>query len=398
MKKQTKFILEIVVVIALLGYVANVVINNKKFKITGVSDFRQSEMNLEGVNQYVSANLKPNLISFPLGLISPDWKWVAYRNKDSYIEFASVENPSKILFDPNPQKVTNLISWSPDGRAFLASAVITSKWNMTNGFVDSIIIYKIENDESIEKIEFKISSVLPNGEPSNINLEKRIAWSPDGKFFASITNSDRHILIIDYEGNHLQTIPIKDEYASQVPTNPIREEKGNLNKIVDNLIWNTSGITFLYADSINSHYYKWTNFALAQPMQQVEMYTSKGLHRPTVLGFNDTYILTCSESSKDEFELLLINTETQQFENAYNIAAREIIKASSEFQNVPYTTFTSQDFVNKDILWIFDWNTLELKQSYIENYFAVTGWSPALDGIGVLTEKNRKFELWVVKP
>lgn len=385
MKKRTKLILEIVVVIALIGYVINIFVNQKRFNMVGVSDFQQSQMSLEGLNQFAREMVKPNLLSYPLGLISPDWEWMAYLNKDSYIEFASIQNPSKILFDPNPQKISNLIGWSPDGQAFLASAVITSDQDMVNGFSNIIIIYEIESDESIEKIEFDISSAFPYGEPFVRNLGKRITWSPDGNFIAAITNSDRYILIIDSEGNQVKILPIRDD-------------KGRLVPFIDNLIWNANGLTFSYADSWHSRQFTWINVALDNPTNQVRMHETNGVNFPTVLGIKNTYILTSTATSQNEFELLLINTGTQQTENIYTISAREIIEASSGLQNSPYTVFTSKDFVSKDILWVFNWTTLELKQYYIENYFTVMGWSPALDGIGVLTEKNRKFELWVVKP
>jgi len=370
MKKRIDLIFNIVVVIVLIGYLINFIASKNRFIIAGVTDFQQSQMSIEGLNSSHGRR----------GPISPNWKWVVHFNKDSYIEIALIGDPSIILFDPKPEKIKNLFFWSPDGHSFVAE----TEWGT------DIVLYNIRNDQVLEKVKIDMSSV-PFCEMFGVRSTKRIAWSPDGQFLALICDTNRLILIIDNNGNYLQTIQVQDESEF-------------LTGILDDLTWNKKGLVYSWHDSESFDYHSWNTFrwmfiSKDQQSPPEEIITIKGFPESILIGMNDKYILLSNRIAFSEFELILVNLDTHKIEKSIKISARSIRKTEIPLQDGQYSTFIiSQGYGYKDALGIFDWNTLEFKQHYIENYSAVTGWSPALDGIGVLATKNKKLELWVVKP
>jgi len=385
MNRRIKFIAEIVVVVALVGYIVNIAINPRKFRITDVTNYSQSEMNFDGLNEYVANNIPRSAIIYRLEIISPDWQWIAYLNKDSNIEFASIQNSSQILHDPQQEEISNPVSWSPDGQSFVATTLTGSDAGLPDNVTNKIVIFNLTADNKLERYEIHLSSVVTHGTPIIKNFRNRITWSPDGKFLAVITNASRSIIIIDSKANYLQTIPIRDGNAIS-------------NDTASNLFWIKNGLIYAYPDSYGSYYYRLMFVNPNEPLHHIEIIKTKGLAPPTILGIKDSYFLMANRLNPQKYELLLFNYDTFQVEKSFSIPADIPERDSGDIQNAPYTVFITKNPGFADTLWIFDWATLELRKSWIENYIAVTGWNPKLGGIGVFIEKNNKIQLWVVKP
>ena len=131
---------KIIIVGILILYVFNLTLDQKKFKVSGGIEQYQSQIKIDELNQYVTdifsqgstyiysdysrlKNVSGTIYNFHFftGLISPDWQWVAFLNKDSFVEITSIQNPSIQLSIPQHEKIRNLLSWSPDSRSFLAT-------------------------------------------------------------------------------------------------------------------------------------------------------------------------------------------------------------------------------------------------------------------------------------
>ena len=395
---------KIIIVGILILCVFNLTLDQKKFKVSGGIEQYQSQIKIDELNQYVTDNFSQGStyiysdysrlknvsgtfynFHFFTGLVSPDWQWVAFLNKDSFVEITSIQNPSIQLSIPQHEKIRNLLSWSPDSRSFLATIYSgpEPQPSYEKNAANKIILFTLTKDNEVQKHELDMHSIVPYGEPFIRNNINPISWSPDGKFIAAIANANRSIVIMNNQAKFLQTIYTQVESLSQ-------------DGIAENLYWVEKGLIYSYAAYSDSQSYKLMFLNPDEPKQQFEMIEVEGI--PTFLGSNETYLLIMVNPSFQNFKLLLFNYHTYQVEKTYNIPSEILEPTSGNASSTPYSVFVTKNSGFKDNLWIYDWDTMNLKKFYIEDYMSVIGWNQVLDGIGVFVEKNKDIQLWVVKP
>ena len=383
---------KIAIVIILVGYLVGVFFKPNEFWYSLTRDYSHSKHPIDGLDNYVEkyytdiafSNLTLQEITHR---ISPDWRWIVYHNKNSNVEFASIENPNVQLADIQSDSHVNLISWSPNGQVFVGGTLTGIREgfeSLENHTSNKLILYHPLEDGTLIRYEFLPASV---NKSDFLISHELLAWSPDGKYLALMANFDSGIIIVDAQGTHLQTI---------------QEKMVSIESPVSELYWTSKGLVYIVFNfnSSNDFKYKLILIDPDAPNQQIEVMEFDRNRDPNILGKNDNHLLISEEVATlpRECKLTLVNLETREVVEVNNVYKKCFRSFDNDLPNAPYTLLVTDTMEIDDQYWVFDWKTKELKELFLGDILAAKGWNPVFDGSGVLRRIGGSIELWVVKP
>jgi len=216
-------------------------------------------------------------------------------------------------------------------------------------------------------------------------LHQAIAWSPDGKYISFVAENGSALLVFSREGERIHRIEIKPSGTTAA----------------SNILWVKNGIIYLAETWKIGVYEKDYEVRLVNPFDgnETALWKTEGKSNSIkIMGSNDALVLFACQKSETEFEFVAVNIATRQIEKQWVFSAREVSQTDRFESSAPYLAFNtiSVDFTPQ--VWFLDWDSIETKYLFSDVDFDTTGWSSALDGIGVFRKGSKGVELWVIKP